>query len=154
MTLDDCTDYIITKTADDRTHLSVLKLQKLVYYAQAWHLAFYDRRLFDDTFEAWVHGPCNRALYRRFAGQKALYATVNREDVRGGFSVESLNADEVRHIDNVLETYAGMSGTQLEELTHSEAPWQKARGDLPLNARCEVEIADDEMKRFYRARLG
>ena len=37
--------------------LSVLKLQKLLYYVEAWHVAFFNKMLFDDEFQAWVHGP-------------------------------------------------------------------------------------------------
>ena len=39
------------------------KLQKLCYYAQAWHLAFTDKKLFANDFEAWAHGPVCRALW-------------------------------------------------------------------------------------------
>ncbi len=153
MTLNDCTNYIITKTCDDGG-LSVLKLQKLVYYAQAWHLAFNGTPLFAGKFEAWVHGPVNRELYKRFAASKQLYSAVTRADVGDGFKTELLNVEDRRHIDNVLETYAGLSGTQLEELTHSEAPWRSARGDLPLSERCEKEIDELEMGNYYRARLS
>ena len=39
------------------------KLQKLCYYAQAWHLAMYGSELCTASFEAWVHGPVNRMLW-------------------------------------------------------------------------------------------
>lgn len=34
-----------------------LKLQKLLYYAQSASLAFYNKRLFEDKFEAWIVAP-------------------------------------------------------------------------------------------------
>lgn len=152
MTLDDCTDYIITKTSDDGA-LSLLKLHKLVYYAQAWRLALQGKRLFDGKFEAWVHGPVSRPLYRRFAGQKYLYSVMTANDVKPGFKMESLDAEERVHIDEVLEVYAGLSGTQLEMMTHEEDPWLRARGSLPPAARCETEIDETLMISFYRSRL-
>ena len=47
-------------------YLTNLKLQKLVYYAQAWYLALTDEPLFDGEFEAWVHGPVNYHLYKKY----------------------------------------------------------------------------------------
>jgi len=48
------------------TNLSHLKLQKLLYYIQSWHLVFFDKKLFDDDFQAWVHGPVSRKIYDTF----------------------------------------------------------------------------------------
>jgi len=45
-----------------------LRLQKLVYYAQAWHLAILDEELFEDDCEAWVHGPVIYGLYKTYEG--------------------------------------------------------------------------------------
>jgi len=154
MTLDDCTDYIILKTTEDGSNLNLLKLQKLVYYAQAWYLAFYDARLFEGTFEAWVHGPVSRDLYKRFVGAKMLYSTMSRTDMRPDFDPSTISPDHRLHIDNVLETYAGLTGTQLEELTHREDPWVKARGDLPPSASSQAPIDENLMKSYYRAQLS
>ncbi len=46
--------------------ISPLKLQKLIYYAQAWHLVHFDKTLFKDKIEAWSHGPVVPAIYERF----------------------------------------------------------------------------------------
>lgn len=43
-----------------------LKLQKLLYYSQAWHLAIYDEPLFQDRIEAWVHGPVVPSVFREY----------------------------------------------------------------------------------------
>ncbi|MDT2255436.1 DUF4065 domain-containing protein [Paenibacillus larvae] len=42
------------------------KLQKLCYYAYSFYLAIYEKKLFDDNFEAWVHGPVNPQLYTEY----------------------------------------------------------------------------------------
>ena len=39
------------------------KLQKLVYYANAWALVWTGRPLVSDSFEAWRDGPVSRNLY-------------------------------------------------------------------------------------------
>ncbi|MFJ8528636.1 Panacea domain-containing protein [Bacillus sp. NPDC094106] len=45
-----------------------LKLQKLVYYAQAWFVTIYPDKepLFDEQIEAWSHGPVARSVHNRF----------------------------------------------------------------------------------------
>jgi len=104
-------------------NLNLLKLQKLLYYVQAWRLAFAEESLFDGKFEAWVHGPVNREIFTRFAGQKTLYSSVYQSDMRSGFNPEtSLSADQRLHIDNVLEAYAKFSGSELEAQAHIEDP--------------------------------
>lgn len=152
--VDDIADYITVRMAEAGAYLNVLKLHKLVYYVQAWHLAFFGRRCFDSAFEAWVHGPVSRELYARFRSTKNMYSPVTQQDVRAGFKAHRLPGDAKRHVDSILEAYAKFSDDQLEELTHRERPWQLARGALPPNARCQTEIADAVMKAYYGARLA
>ena len=42
-----------------------VQLQKLVYYSQAWSLAWDGAPLFHDKIEAWRHGPVCRSIYKR-----------------------------------------------------------------------------------------
>lgn len=44
---------------DSGDSITPLKLQKLIYYAQAWSLALPERAypLFDEDMQAWAHGP-------------------------------------------------------------------------------------------------
>ena len=48
--------------------MSHLKLQKLLYYMQALHLAYFDQPLVNDDFQAWLHGPVSRILYDHVKG--------------------------------------------------------------------------------------
>ncbi|HWO17397.1 MAG TPA: type II toxin-antitoxin system antitoxin SocA domain-containing protein [Kofleriaceae bacterium] len=153
MTVDQCADYIIWKLTEDGRPLNVLKLQKLAYYVQAWHLAYHDKPMFPARFEAWIHGPVNRTLYDRFRNSHQLYGAVTLNDVRPGFDPSSLSEDARVFIDSVLEAYGGFSGSQLEELTHRELPWQKARGSLGPTERCENAIDEKTMSDYYHARL-
>jgi uncharacterized phage-associated protein len=151
-TLNNVSDYIVMKMSEGRTPLNVLKLHKLVYYVQAWHLAFTGNRLFNGNFQAWVHGPVNRALYDRYP-DKTMYSTVAITDIAAGFSPATLTAEERAHIDSVLEVYGDLAGYQLEEMTHNEAPWIDVRNGLPSTARSENVISDTTMRDYYRARL-
>jgi uncharacterized phage-associated protein len=152
-TLDDTVDYVIARTTADGGTLNLLKLHKLVFYCQAWFLVFFGRVLFEGKFEAWVHGPASRELYKRFVDTKYMYSSVTTDDIRHGFTVERLTEEERAQIDSVLEVYAGMTGTQLEMLTHSEDPWLKARAGIPAHVACRTEIDNDEIRSYYASRL-
>lgn len=152
--IDDITDYVISRIVGGGGSLNQLKLQKLLYYTQAWHLAHHDTPLFAGRFQAWIHGPVNRGTFDRFRGTKMLYSPMSLEDIRPGFHSEaSLTAAERGHIDAVLAVYAPLTGDQLETMSHREQPWLLARGGIPPDVRCEAEIDEQVMGRYYRARL-
>src|SRR3989344_4790521 len=59
-------EYFISKNKKENLGLSNKKLQKLLYYAQAWSLVLKDNKIFDDKIEAWVHGPAIPLVYATF----------------------------------------------------------------------------------------
>lgn len=59
-------DYLLAECRERGELLTNLKLQKLLYYADAWNLALRDRPLFEEKFKAWVHGPVLTSQYHRF----------------------------------------------------------------------------------------
>ncbi|MEE1280966.1 MAG: DUF4065 domain-containing protein [Acutalibacteraceae bacterium] len=126
---------------DDMTHK---KLQKLCYYAQAWHCALYDGKPFiKENFEAWVHGPVCRELYARYAGYGWLDIprASNNDEVFTGDELDILNA--------VYGLYKKFDGDQLEALTHREAPWKNQRVGLqPYQSSTNV-ISIADMKDYY-----
>lgn len=153
MNIHDATDYLIQQVHESGESLSNLKLQKLMYYVQAWFLAFEGKKFFESDFQAWVHGPVSRDIYNRFSATKSLYAEITEDDIRSGFTPDNLSDDERKHIDNVLSVYAKLSGPQLEEMTHRESPWIEARGNLKSWERCENTISSSSMETFYKSRL-
>lgn len=148
--IDDVADYLIVKLDEGGSPPSVHKINKLLYYSQGWSLALLGRRLFEGRFQAWVHGPLNRPLFDRLTGlDRNLYSVMGRDDVRPGFSFETLDLEELRLIDDVLEAYGMLSSTDLQELSRSESPWIKARGGLPRAAKCDREIDESDMRLFF-----
>lgn len=152
-TVHDVADYIIVKLDDARVGLNTLKLHKLLYYVQAWHLALKGHPLFPAKFQAWVHGPVSRLTYDRFAGSHGMYDMLKVGDARRDFDPAKLDADARSHVDEILDAYASFSGPQLEKMTHEEQPWIVARGDRKPSERCEVELSEDLMRDFYKEEL-
>jgi uncharacterized phage-associated protein len=48
-----------------------LKLQKLLYFAQAASLALYDKKLFNENIEAWKYGPVVSVIYGAYKNQNS-----------------------------------------------------------------------------------
>jgi uncharacterized phage-associated protein len=128
----------------ERGSMSTWKLQKLVYYSQAWHLVWRDEPLFSDPIEAWANGPVVRALYDGHRGRFSI------DDWNSG-DAAALGEGERKSVDAVLAAYGDLSGRQLSFLTHSESPWREARGDLNPTARSDAEISQSSMQAFYSA---
>lgn len=122
--------------------VSAMKLEKLVYYCQAWSLVWDDRPLFDDEIQAWANGPVVPVLYEKH---------------RGKFSVESwpdgdpdaLDETAVETVDQVLDAYKPHNAQFLSDLTHREAPWRDARCGIPDGERGECEITKESLMEYY-----
>jgi uncharacterized phage-associated protein len=125
-----------------------------LYYCQTWYLAFDFGRLFNNKFQAWVHGPVNRQIYDRFKDNKYIYSSVSVNDIKKEFSYDKLTSHEKAHIDSVLSVYALYTGDQLESMAHQEEPWISARGVIPLHETCERELDEKIMETYYKARLN
>jgi uncharacterized phage-associated protein len=115
--------------------VAAMKLQKLVYYSQAWNLAWYDRPLFPEAIEGWKNGPVVRALHNRaFGGNPAM-----------------LSAQEKDSVNRVLARYGTLTGNDLSALTHGERPWIESRRGLKPNDPGSTEIDPQVMRHFYKA---
>lgn len=126
--------------------ISPLKLQKLLYYCQAWHLAVFGKPIFDERIEAWAHGPVIPSQYGRFAFMlRNEQIKINRLNIEP----PSISGDSGQLLNEVLDLYGEHSASYLEALTHKEFPWIEARKGLEPWERSNEEITHDSMIRFY-----
>ena len=139
-------NYILWSQHESGSFISNLKLQKLLYYVQAWHLAVFNKPLFAAKFEAWVHGPVIPELYRQYReyGWRNIDAEVEKPD---------LPANLEAFIEEVLDEYGPLDARRLEYLTHREDPWRDARKGLTPEEPCTCVIDEAEMAECYRRRL-
>lgn len=139
-------DHLISLAHQHGSFISNLKLQKLLYYAQAWHLAVFDRPLFREQLEAWVHGPVVPSVYRRFRS----YGFRNIDDeVRAPI----LAQDTIQFLQELAEGYLGIDAYALELMTHREDPWRNARGNIPPNQASRAAISESGMRAYFKARI-
>lgn len=129
----------------NKSVMSHKKLQKLCYYAVAWHYTLYDSILVhDNEFEAWVHGPVSPSLW--FEYKDYGWNIIPQNDIESPFDSETNEFLEI-----VYNTYGDFSGHQLEALTHKETPWKETRGTLEEFEPSNEEISPEYMKKYYRS---
>lgn len=143
MSVQDIADKIILRTDMEKGDIiSNLKLQKLLYYVQGYHLAFFNEKLFDNSIEAWTYGPVVPDVYRRFKenGPNAIMLDpLEHKEIQ-------LNPEQEDMFEQVMNEYGKFSAIKLMEMTHKETPWKEA-AEKP-----DKVISTVTMKEFF-ARL-
>lgn len=139
-------DYFIGLANETGSLITNLKLQKLVYYAQAWSLALNNKQLFPTDFEAWVHGPVIPGLYQTYRSNK--WGPINKEISLDSIK-STLTKSDLKLLEEVADVYFELDAYKLERLTHLEEPWIEARGPLAENDVCTNPISKSTMQRYY-----
>lgn len=120
------------------------KLQKLCYYAKAWYLALNDQNLISESFEAWVHGAVQPALYQKYRAYGfeiiPMYNDAN----------DQIPEEFISFSREIYQAYGSFSGDDLELLNHYETPWINARkGYKPWQSSNNI-ISEVDIKQYYR----
>lgn len=124
--------------------MTTMKLEKLVYYCQAWSLGWDEVPLFEEDFQAWANGPICPELFEKHRGLFIVDATLFK-DIPDYIFTE----DEIETMDTVLDYYGDKEPQWLSELTHKEAPWKEARKGIADGLSCSNIISKDSMQQYY-----
>ena len=122
--------------------MTAMKLQKLVYYSQAWSLVWDEKPLFRNKIEAWANGPVAPTLYNAHRGQFTV-RNISHGDGR------KLKKEQQQTVNAVLQHYGDKSSQWLSDLTHLEPPWRDTRQGLSPGARGKREITHAAMAEYY-----
>ena len=123
--------------------MTTWKLQKLVYYSQAWSLVWDDDELFPEEIEAWANGPVVRKLYTYHRNNYRISGVGRRGDA------SKLSAEQRDTIDAVLRSYGDKPPQWLSDLTHMEDPWRDARRNVPDGKRSSTVIPKADLAEYY-----
>ena len=119
-----------------------LKLQKLLYYEQGYHLAFFNEPLFNESIEAWMYGPVVPEVYDTFKDNGSTALSFEGEPLE-------LSDDEEDLFRQVYDAFRDYSAIGLMNRTHSEPTWQNAK---PTGKGTVISI--DSMKSFFKTQLS
>ena len=134
----DVAKYILEK----QDSMTTMKLQKLVYYSQAWSAVWDEKPLFAEEIQAWASGPVVRELYDE---HKRMFQISSL----GKGNTDNLILEEKDTIDAVLQAYGDKPAQWLSDLTHMEKPWNEAREGISPGQNCENEITLASMAEYY-----
>ncbi|RLC13584.1 MAG: hypothetical protein DRI57_15945 [Deltaproteobacteria bacterium] len=141
LTCHDVAKYFLSLTDENLGDLiSNLKLQKLVYYAQGFHLAIHDTPLFNEDIEAWVYGPVIPELYYGYKKYGPGHIPSPKDM---DFSVFD---EEIRSLlDEVYTVFGQYSAWKLANMTHEEPTWRDT-------AECGI-ITHNSMREYFKTLL-
>lgn len=136
----DVARYILKKKGP----LNTVKLQKLVYYCQAWSLVWDERPLFREQIQAWANGPVAPKLFQHHKGKFSVsISNFPSADCR------NLTSPQKDTINSVLKHYGDKTTQWLVDLTHLEDPWRNARGNSQCGEPSSSLISHGSMMEYY-----
>lgn len=115
-------------------YITNLKLQKLLYYVQAFSLLLFSQKAFDAKIFAWPYGPVVEEIYKEYKSGRADYIPSIENCVKVPDAIQLL-------IDEVILNYGGMEANKLISFTHEEEPWK--------NTALNSEITDECIKKYF-----
>lgn len=142
-------NWFIAKAAESGDLVTHLKVQKLLYYAEAWTEVITGKELFSEQMQAWAHGPVVPEVFQEFKayGWNALPVPNNQE-------VPKVSDDVLDILTQVYDTYGELPAKTLEVMTHQDEPWIAARGNLDSESRCETVIPKQKIKEYFEKKYS
>lgn len=161
-------NYFLTVAAGHNQILTPMKIQKLVYFANGWHLAVKGEPLINEQVEAWPYGPVIPSLYstfRRFGDQPItgrVDHTVTDFIDKWEMSIRRFqpSLDDIpdqaeftkAFLSRIWDIYGGYTAIQLSNETHRPgSPWdtisKQYNGAIPKR----TDIPSDLMKNYFRS---
>lgn len=132
----------IAKWFINKLHPEPLKLQKLLYLAQGYSYAFYDRPLFNDELEGWVHGPVVSQIYHMFKNYQ--YNCIDLS-----YEMEELDDEATDVLNYVVNKFSKYDSKYLEELSHNQEPWILSRDGLDPDERSDKTILKENIANYF-----
>jgi len=137
--------WLIAWAEAQEEELSNLKLQKLLYYAQGYHLCERGAPLFSDQIQAWSHGPVVPQVYHQFKSSGNSSIELPPDDPFTWDEVDPVTAD---FLSRVWNTYGGYSAGRLRNMTHEERPWREHWREDERGTQIPVE----EIQEYFTSR--
>jgi uncharacterized phage-associated protein len=147
LTANDVASYLLMTANDLEVPLSNLKLQKMLYYAQGWHLAVNGSALFPDSIEAWIHGPVVPSVYQ-------VYKNHGFGPLTADTKPPHLAKETKEFLGTLFRYYIKFSPHELELATHREEPWKAAREGLAPDQPSRNTISRTALKHYFKSLMS
>ncbi len=134
----DVSRYVINYSNEKGYGVSNLKLQKLLYFIQAYFLVEMGTSCFQEPIQAWNFGPVVPKAYHEFKifgcadiPTISKYTSVELEDGKlkietKTFSIDSIKTEHRSAIDRIVDNFKDHAASDLVYITHNQKPWKDA----------------------------
>lgn len=151
----DAANLIIQVAQENNLKITNLKLQKLLYYANAYSLKTFDTPLIDGTFERWSYGPVERTVYDTFKSNGSDVITgpapkFNPEsfEITKWKEPDNISDDEKNSIQLIVEHLGRINAFDLVDKTHEELLWSKYEHQIAHQM--APNYKNDEIKDYFK----
>jgi uncharacterized phage-associated protein len=152
-------NYFLDLASKKGVSLSLMKLLKLLYYANGWHLAIKDKPLIEEPVEAWKYGPVVAPIYhefKEFGNSEITRFAANRsqEELKRDPSTKPWIDEEdeytKRLLKKVWDVYGDYSGSQLSTITHNKGtPWDITWNERGGNSSNSFKIDNGLIRDYF-----
>ena len=140
----------------ERTGLSNLKIQKMLFFTHADFLLETGELLLRDEFQAWDYGPVLPSIYRAFcvSGRQSVKARAKVFD-----PITAMSEIAVLDVSNTLMStlrhsysfYRRIGAVTLSDISHAEkGPWSRARELFDLGLNPDRRIKSEIILRYHQ----
>lgn len=155
----DVSRHIINYSEEKDYGVSNLKLQKLLYFVQAYFMLEKKDHTpcFHEKIETWDFGPVVPEAYQEWTKYGSCdipliesYMVIDRDNIWNSYRVQYhddiIDKDDKKLIDRVIDRFADYTATDLVSLTLCQRPWMEAYVEGQNN-----EITTDAIRRYFSA---
>jgi uncharacterized phage-associated protein len=151
-------NFLLDYAAGKKMKVTLLWLQKVIFYAHGWYLSNKRQPLVQQDFEAWEYGPVVRAVYEAFKGSESepLSTRAKRFDVIEN-SYKDINDpidEEARHfLEKIFDAYSLVGAFDLSNETHAEgSPWDQVWNAPNGTVTVGMKIPNDEIRKWFSSK--
>lgn len=148
-------NFFIDQADLEQQIISHLKIQKLLYFSHAWHLAKFNSKLIGQPFEAWDYGPVVRVVYDQLKKFKAKPVTsrLQKIDTKNGNFIDAYDnyTDHQRDLLIAIYKYYGrFNALKLSDITHEKnGPWDITWGKAKNSSVAGMVIPNDLIRSWF-----
>lgn len=129
--------HVINYSNEKDYGISNLKLQKILYFIQAFFLVSTPEQCFAERIEAWDFGPVVPEAYREYKQfgsgdipSVSYIINFDEDDIWESkvtkYTDNILSEEDKSRIESVVDKFADYSATDLVSITHAQKPWKNA----------------------------
>ena len=138
--------FILRDEQEDSEKMTLLKVLKLLYYAEGCFLALGKGSLFSEEIVAWEHGPVVVEVYEHFPDAYNLDIAEKNIDELG------IDENDIYILEQVYQVFGAYSAWALRNKTHQETPWLEAtKGGIMLRTIIDRDVIEKYFKENYIA---